>query len=423
MIDYASTAIKKISAIVFGLASAALLARYLGAEGRGQYAIVVSTSAVIVSIMNLGVSNYYTFERRKLGVSLARSYVLFFILLFVVLFFVGVLAIAWSTIYNVYAFGCLLSSFALLRMQTQSVLLVEDVKGATIASVMGAACETTVLAVCYLLFDRYVFLAVGALVTKEIVITVASALRLRNFPGERRSVWPIGAQLLSNGRIRGVVAVFILTALITINYKIDALVLAFLGVPAAQIGVYALGVAVSEYLWIFSDIFKDVQVSRTARGGSAQGVARDLRMAIALTLVGYAAFLSTGWFLVKLVFGEQFSHSYIITLSMLGATIFMVPCKLIGVYYISMGRFHTYICAMALAVVANIVMNLIFVPLLGVYGAVLASVVSYGIAGIWMLLDFSAISSIPIYRALVLRSTDVTQILLSLRERWRAVRK
>lgn len=423
MTDYASTAAKKLSAIFFGLISAALLARYLGPEGRGSYAIIVSFAAIIISVMNFGVSNYYAYERRALSASIARSYMMFFFTVFLVIISSGALWWSASEQTSLYAVGAILAAFSLLRMQTQSVLLVEHVRGATVAAILGAACEALILLLCYLLFDRYVLLAVGALVVKELVIVVASILHLRRYPGDRRSIWPVGAQLLTGGKAKGVIAAFVLTALITINYKIDALVMAMLGLPAVQIGVYALGVAMAEYLWIFSDIFKDVQVSRTARGGVADGVARDLRMAIAMTLMAYAAFLSVGWFLVEIVFGDGFGKSYFVTLAMLGATIFIVPCKLIGVYFISIGRFRPYITIMGLAVLVNVCLNLLLIPVLGIYGAVIASIVSYGLAGVWILVDFAALTSVPIHRALVLRRTDVTSVIESVRNRLSARRR
>src|SRR5690606_32874727 len=98
------------------------LARYLGAEGRGQYAVIVSTAAIVVSLTNFGVSNYYAYDRRESGDSLARSYVLFFFLVFFIIFLIGAFWTVFSHGLNLYAFGALLAAFSLLRMQTQSVL-------------------------------------------------------------------------------------------------------------------------------------------------------------------------------------------------------------------------------------------------------------------------------------------------------------
>lgn len=411
MIDYASTAAKKASAIVFGLISAMLLARYLGPEDRGNYAIIVSFSAILFSILNFGVSNYYAHERRQKGHSLASSYVRYFFALFAVVLSAGFVWMASSEGPNLYAIGTLLAAFSLLRMQTQSVLLVEDIRGATRAAIMGSASEAFILLLCYLLFDRYVVLAVSALVAKELVILSASTVRLRRFAGEQGSIWPIGAKLLTDGKLTSVLMAFTLTALITINYKADTLVMAFLGLPAAQIGIYALGVTIAEYLWIVSDIFKDVQISRTARGGTADGVAWAIRMAVALTLVAYASFLIVGWFLISLVFGDAFSQSYFITLAMLMATIFMVPCKIIGIYYISLGRFSVYLKIMAVAVAVNLGLNLALIPAFGIFGAVVASIASYGVAGAWMLMDFAAVTSVPVRQVLLIRPADINQVI------------
>lgn len=417
MIDYRSTAAKKISTIVFGLISAALLARYLGPEGRGQYAVIVSFSAILFSILNFGVSNYYARERRTVGESLARSYCLYFLTLFVIVLSSGALWAAFSDELNLYAVGAMLAAFSLLRMQTQSVLLVEDLRSATRAAIFGAASETSILLLCYLFWDRYVVFAVGALVAKELIILSYSGWRLRAFAGGRRTIWPIGANLLTNRRFLDVIMAFILTALITINYKVDTVIMATLGLPEAQIGIYALGVALAEYLWILSDVFKDVQISRTARGSSASGVVWSSRMAVAITLVAYTGFIAVGWIVVPIVFGNEFLDSYYVTLAMLAATIFMVPCKIIGVYYISSGRLKVYTAIMAVSCALNIVLNFVLVPFFGIYGAVGSSIVSYALAGGWIMRDFSRSESMSIASMLLIRADDVSQIMGILRER------
>jgi len=410
MIDYASTATKKIGTIVFGLISATLVARYLGPNGRGDYAVIVGFSSILFSILNFGVSNYYARERRDIGSSIAYSYGLYFLLIFVIIFSCGLLWNLSSDGNNLYAMGTILASFSLLRMQTQSVLLVEDLRGATRAAILGAASESSFILICYLFFDKYVVLAVCALVTKELIIFVASWRRLRLYPGERRKIWPIGANLVGGRNVKEIAFAFVLSALITINYKIDAVIMSALDIPAYKIGIYAVGVAIAEYLWILSDIFKDVQVSRTARGSDSQGVVRSVRMAIVLTLAAYLSFIAVGWVVVPFVFGPEFLESYLVTLWMLGATIFMVPCKIIGVYYISIGRFEPYVKTMVAAVFVNVTLNFILIPFLGIYGAVVASIVSYFLAGMCIMVDFGKMSSIKLGEIMVLRKEDVDRI-------------
>ena len=53
MSDYKVTSVKKVVVIVCGLISSALLARYLGADARADYAFIMNAAAIAVVILNL----------------------------------------------------------------------------------------------------------------------------------------------------------------------------------------------------------------------------------------------------------------------------------------------------------------------------------------------------------------------------------
>lgn len=415
MNDYFVIAAKKFFVIFSGLVAASLLARYLGPVLRAEYAVVANYAAIGCVVLNYGVSNAYQASRRNGGEDIARAYIVYSVFFFLLIFSLALVGGFFFEDKKVVALA--VTAVALLRMQLQSFSLVENIKGSALASVWGSVAELIFLGGLLAFFPAYLIFGLLSLILKDLVISVGSFIAMRGsffltVGGKAQwfRSWSSGAQdLFRNGffSIYRSGRFFFLTVLIAVNYKINIIALDFYGVDKAVLGVFAVGVLVSEYLWIFSDIFKDVQTSRTARGGAVEGVARATRSAIFVTLVAYAAFLLVGPRLIPVFFGKEFEGSFEFALIMLVANLFMVPCKVIGTYYISIGRVSVYLYGMASSVVLNLIVCFFAIPVLGVYGALLGSIVSYFLAGLVVVLDFKKNTGVRVVEILVVRFAEI----------------
>ena len=414
--DYIVTGIKKLSVAILGFASASVLARYLGTDLRGEYAFVMNAVAVFVVFLNFGVNSSFFASRRQHGFPVVRLYVIYSLLLFGALFTITLLLAPLSVLRDQHLAILIVGSFSLLRMQVQSYCLVEHIKGAAVSSVMASFLEFLVIGAIYLIAPAALSIGLLAVMVKEATLSFLSLFFLwraaRAGPASRRG--PTKAVTLGKRRVSSIPPVrrfgslpfFVLTILIVLNYKIDVFFLQGFHVPWSEIGIFAVGVLVAEYLWIFSDVFKDVQISRTSRGGGAEDVAFAHRMALAVTLIVYVVFIFAGKLVISLAFGPEYQESYAIAIFMLLANLFMLPCKIIGAFYISTGSVRVYLLALVGAIALNMALNFFLIPLYGIYGAVGASVVSYSFAGIVMIFHFVQSSSIALGKVVWVRWSE-----------------
>jgi O-antigen/teichoic acid export membrane protein len=413
MSDYRVTAFKKVFVIASGLACAVLLARYLGPELRAEYAVVMNSAAIIMVLLNLGVGNSYQSARREFGIrempvflGISTASGLLALLVAIVCFCLDSENLGLILI---------VSGIGLYRLQLQSYGLVESISGSAVASMLGGIGELLTIFLLWMFFPSSLYLGLLAILVKDFLISVVS---LKVVYGAYRD--QDLAASISIGRLAGFtrglahikksIPVFMLTLMIIVNYKVDVLILDYMSVDKHTIGVFSIGVLLAEYLWIFSDIFKDVQTSRTARGGGAEDVAKANRLAFFVTVVAYVLFLVSGTFLVEFFFGKDYSASFGYAAVMLVANIFMIPCKILGAYYISIGRVMPYLYAMAISVFMNVILNFLLIPSLGAYGALFASIASYAFVGVFILFDFSRTSGVPLVRVVLIRASEVSQL-------------
>jgi O-antigen/teichoic acid export membrane protein len=415
MSDYKITTLKKIVVITTGLLSAALLARYLGSELRAEYAVIANAAAILVVLLNFGVSNSYQPARRQKGYQVVQVFSLYALFLFIALCCVALLAT--GLLGDEYTAVLVITSVSLLRMQLQSFCLVESIYGAAWSSILGGLAEVVVVFMLWLFFPSVLVYGLLAVLIKDVIIAMMSLYFIcDNYQVQMRAEgkkerffrgnWCLVIQQQKKSFFT-YFPFFLLTVLIGVNYKVDVLLLDGLGVEKQQIGIFAVGVLVAEYLWIFADIFKDVQVSRTARGGGSKDVAFANRAAIAVTLFVYFIFLLLGQVAISFFFGAEYSASYEVAALMLIANIFMVPCKIIGAYYISLNRVKIYLISMLLAVVINVGLNLLLIPLYGLHGAIFASIASYFLAGAFIIIDFLRLAGVGLGETLIIKAFEI----------------
>jgi len=423
--DYIFTLAKKLFIVLSGTAASALIARYLGPEMRAEYAFILNAAAILVVLLNFGLSNYYQSLRREEGPGACAAFVaasikLAVLLLLTVLLLTGLLDVTHSAI-------LIVACFSLLRMQLQAVSLVENIRGAAISTMIGSSIEVLAIALLWLLAEPAVAWVLWSFIAKELAITALSFRAIARAPDQavmdgafslanllrQRAVSVIRAAVARSGSL------FLLTLAIVLLYKVDVLILAALGVDPGQIGIFVIGVLVAEYLWIFSDIFKDVQTSRTARGEAAHGVAAAHRSALFLTMIFYLLFLLLGRFAIDLVFGREFSDSYRIAVFMLMANVFMIPAKILGAYLISTYDLRGYLAGMLAAVALNTGLNFLLVPVWGIDGALAANILSYSVGGAAVTLVFMSRTGIGLGELLLVTRQDIAAVMARIMRRRR----
>ena len=177
----------------------------------------------------------------------------------------------------------------------------------------------------------------------------------------------------------------------------------------AEIGIYSVGVALAEKVWLIPDAIKDILLSRLCKnsGRGEEEVARVIRINLAVTVAAiiFTAFVSKPF--VDLVYGAEYSGADVITIIMLAGVIGMIFYKMVYAYNVPLGKRAINMTFLGVAAVANVVGNLIFIPMFGIYGAALTSVISYTLCGLCFLVYFKFVSGVPLRRMLSIQKEDI----------------
>jgi O-antigen/teichoic acid export membrane protein len=194
-----------------------------------------------------------------------------------------------------------------------------------------------------------------------------------------------------------------------LNYRLDSyLILLF--VNTAGVGLYAVGVALSEGLWFIANAVAVVLIPKLAAGDpeyaakTAPVVARNTLAVTAVFAVGLAVLSPV---LIPLFFGEAFRGAIAPFLWLLPGTVALAAAKILSAYVFSRGRplINTGIAAVTLVV--TLVLDLALIPPFGVSGAAIASSVAYFVSLTLTAIAFRRLSGRPIAEALVPRPSDI----------------
>ena len=110
---------------------------------------------------------------------------------------------------------------------------------------------------------------------------------------------------------------------------------------------------------------------------------------------------------ISILFGNEYLTAYSITVVCTLGTVFMVFIKMISQYNIVHKKQLTNMFLLAGAVVLNILLNLWLVPICGVLGTAIASLISHFICGMSFALFFSIKTKTRIFDLIIIRKDDL----------------
>jgi O-antigen/teichoic acid export membrane protein len=185
----------------------------------------------------------------------------------------------------------------------------------------------------------------------------------------------------------------------TMNAQLDQLVLSQT-VPAADLGRYAIAVSISLLPMPLVTAIGNVAFPRLAGQREVTSATRQLQRFSVLASAGLAmamlaALAVVSYWLVPLVFGAAYRGAVPLLWILTPGTVFLACGQVTG--DLLRGRRQPTVVAWAQGIAAIFTVALLFalLPLVGVYGAAIASTVSYGVALAVMLRRLSRLSPPP----------------------------
>ncbi len=184
-----------------------------------------------------------------------------------------------------------------------------------------------------------------------------------------------------------------------LNYKLSYYIINHYGGPA-DVGVYHVGITLSESVWMLSNSISLVLYSKIANIGDTD-YSRDLtvklaKFSFAITLACVVAMLLIPTSVISFVFGKDFTevHSIMVTLSA-GIALFGFSV-IISHYFAGTGRYHVNTMAALLGLLVTVSGNFLLVPKIGFLGAGATASISFFTTASFVLIVFFKVTHVKL---------------------------
>ena len=166
-----------------------------------------------------------------------------------------------------------------------------------------------------------------------------------------------------------------------LNYRLDVTLVNILAGTAAA-GLYSVSVRIVEQLWVFSTAFVTVVFPKMASMGDSESERKEYTayMGRSVFLVTLAAALCLATFvepIIRTFFGEEFLDCIRIIYIFLPGVITMSLARVLAHDLAARGMVAKNLIIAIFALIINIVGNILLIPIFGVYGAAIATSISY----------------------------------------------
>ena len=403
--SYSLSVISKVFGVLVGLVFTIFQSRYLGAEIKGEVATVNSIVSITSIVFGLGINHAYPFYKRTSSIDILPIFMKIALLMLAVYSAISIGTIVLLDLQPKYIASLILTPLLTFDKTVSSITLIEVPNRKSITDMVVAFSELVLLVILWILVPPSFVIGV-------LVITIKDIAKAFFFTGWWRkrilvpseSIWVWIPRLVKFG-------FFPMLSLLmsTLNYRVDVLMLNGY-VPAAAIGVYSVGVLLAERIWMIPDAMKGVMVSHISKGKDARETAYVIRICNTVCLVIVLGIIALGKPFIDFAFGSEYNGAYQVTLILLAGVFSLIYYKLISAYNIAMGKQVVSFVLLGVGVICNIVANLILIPRLGIYGAGLASVISYSICSALFIIYFCRETKISFATMLVIDKADFIKL-------------
>ncbi len=398
----------RVAALLVGIASSVIVARALGPIGKGEYTLIVLIPTLLQFIGGLGLDHAITYrvarqKGRARSIALTLSLATLSLGVALVIVYAGVAALPPYRAY-LDAAGIdplliwLLVGLLPFTLAYQSVLAaiigLEWYRAYNAASLVSPIVNLVALIALVVLFAGGVMGAVAAAATaSSIGLLVAGTIFFRNAPGE---------MAIAPGEVREAVSygmrVHVANVAWFVHYRADMFLVGFIAGPGS-LGYYATAVGLAEKLYLAPSavgtvLFPRVAASDDRGGGAKELTPRACRHTFWLTLALGAALAAIARPLIVALFGARFLPSASPLWLLIPGVVSLSVGRLLSADLNGRGLPGTVARANLSMAVANVALNLWWIPIWGIMGAAAATSLSYSAAVLLLARRYTRVSNV-----------------------------
>ncbi|MBI2984452.1 MAG: flippase [Candidatus Kerfeldbacteria bacterium] len=413
----ALTLMTRVGNILFGLVISILLARELGPNDRGIYALATLVPSLAILFVGAGLSSatVYLLGKKKyapgliagnnimLNLGLGAIGIIMTMLMFLAFrqrFFLDV---------PIYSFVAVVAALPFMLYNSNEVAIAQGLQRFSLYNGLTSVqvfVQFTILGGLFLTRSLTLPAAMVSFFGSTFINSVILSVATKKIVGQY-------SFLLDRGYVKESLSFGVRAQLSNVvaflHLRIDQLILAVMTNPAT-VGFYAVATGLTERLWLLSESVSVIHYSRmSAEVDEAQR--RRLtpvltRNIMWLTIVGAGILaLLSKWF-ITWFYSSRFLPVLLPFNILLLGTIFVSGARILANDITARGLPMVNTRVNSISVVMNIVLNLIFIPFYGMAGAAAASTISYSLLFLFRARAYARLSGNRLRDLLVIRSSD-----------------
>ena len=405
--EYVYSVITKIISILLGMIQSILIARFLGAELKGVTAYISSIASIGSIIITFGMHQAYPFIRRKYGKeTIYDDYITVVCCLYLFYLIIGVIcSIVLPLKITIRALFILIPLLGYSKI-IDYVTLIEYPNKRNSWWLLITIIDVLYVAFLWLLVKRNVYWAISILLFADVIRCIVYSCILRVKIIFHKGLFKMLKELVSFG-------FFPMIALLmtTLNYRIDVLMLhQYSYISDAMIGVYSLGLTLSDKIVLIPDTLKGVLVSKLAKGVPDEEVAKASRIGFWSSFFLFIVILLFGKWLIKILYGDEYSGAYSIIVITAFGLLSVVYFKFIAQYNIINKKQILNVILLSISIVIDVILNLLFIPIWGINGAALATSIGNAVCGVAFVVYFCRKTGIKVSKMIIPQKNDLELI-------------
>lgn len=411
--------VSNLITIAISLGTSVIIARGLGVEGQGLYAIITLLPTLLVTFLNLGIgpATVYYIGKEKytrnqiIGTNMYLSAIISVISLLLAVVLINVFKESYFKEIAFSDLWLILISIPFLFFNTfiQSIYQgLQNFKKYNLINIYNKIIQLMYLVVLVLIGQFYL---TSVLISFIIASIIPSLMLIYDIYKDKDQETKL---LVSNALVKDMFSygwkAHLSNVVSFLNYRADLIMLTLLS-STYSVGIYNVAVLIAEKLWVFS---QPISTALFPRIVSLKDVheknnltAFTMKTVLYFSALFAMVFALLCYYLIVIMFGKEYEQAtQPVLILLVGITVFAAE-RILSNDLAGRGKPEYNLYTTMFTVTCNIVLNFIFIPKFGFNGAALSTSIAYCLTFLVKLVVFTKYTGVPVKTLLVLTKADL----------------